>query len=477
MEEREVARILKQGEDLFSSGDAEKAKKCFDKILAGNPKHVEALNNLGVIAFQERDLDAAVSCFQSAAKLDSKHLEAAFNLGKCYQAKEESEKAIEWYQKAVSLNGERFEILNYLGDCLVRVKDFVKARDTYLSSLEINGDQQNVKSVLQTLEGLIPSQKENRANAAPHEGLEQVRIRVLSPSDFDQDPSRRKLWGDHWVKYELEMEFNRHGLTVVNGQTDVILYLFGVPISDLPSNTYNMVWLYSHTDLVTPENLKQFDKIFCLSPSYVPKLNAMGYDNVEQMIGATSKKPIDVPKKYDIVFVGNPRGPKGRQIISDIGEVPYTFKVWGNGWEKILPERYIGGRYFDNQRLGELYASSLISINDHHPDMAKDGLVAVKIFDILASGGFAISDKNTGIAEIFGDTVPQYESPEHLRELLDLYIARPDERLKLMEKGRKIALSHTYKKKLSSSSKLSIRSFLKGKGGEWYLLPVPGLPS
>jgi len=112
-----------------------------------------------------------------------------------------------------------------------------------------------------------------------------------------------------------------------------------------------------------------------------------------------------------------------------------------------LPSRYIGGRYFDNQKLNELYASSLICINDHHPDMLQEGMVAVKIFDILASGSFAISDRNPGIDDIFGDAVPQYESPQHLRELLDFYIAHPEERLKLMEKGRKIALSHTYEKR------------------------------
>ena len=70
--------------------------------------------------------------------------------------------------------------------------------------------------------------------------------------------------------------------------------------------------------------------------------------------------------------------------------------------------------------------------------------MAVKIFDILASGGFCISDKNSGIEEIFGDSVPQYESAQHLRELIDFYIDHPDERSRLMEKGRKIACSHTW---------------------------------
>ena len=78
--------------------------------------------------------------------------------------------------------------------------------------------------------------------------------------------------------------------------------------------------------------------------------------------------------------------------------------------------------------------------------MRREGFIAPKIFDILASGGFCISDKNPGIEEIFGDTVPQYESPEHLKELVDFYVGNPDERLKLMERGRKIALSYTWKR-------------------------------
>jgi spore maturation protein CgeB len=79
--------------------------------------------------------------------------------------------------------------------------------------------------------------------------------------------------------------------------------------------------------------------------------------------------------------------------------------------------------------------------------MAQEGFAPVRIFDILASGGFCISEKNSGIKEIFGDTVPQYESAEHLKKLVDFYIKNPGGRLKLMERGKKIVLSHTWGKR------------------------------
>ena len=419
---------LREGEALFAERKIEQAEKCFLEIIEKDPENKEALNNLGVMAFHNQDTQKAIEYFTKALGIDPFYKDAIFNYS------------------------DVLRTLNILHEYIPFLENFIKK---YPNDKEIGSlfeEATNSIAALRKFQDKHPSsqispnvQKEEKL--ARLKKKEKVRITVVSPSDFDTDSSRRILWGDHWVKYELEREFKNLGLSVVENDPDVILYLFGIPVRSLPQETYNMVWLYSHPDMVTPQNLRHFDKIFCLSSSYTDKLRAMGYDDVELMIGATSKRPIEMEKKYDIVFVGNNRGPQGRRIITDIGEVPYNFKVWGNGWDKVLPKKYYGGRYFDNQKLGELYASSLISINDHHPDMSRDGFVAVKIFDILASGGFAISDRNTGIAEIFGDAVPQYESPEHLTELLDLYIARPDERLKLMEKGRKIALSHTYRER------------------------------
>lgn len=274
-----------------------------------------------------------------------------------------------------------------------------------------------------------------------------TRIKILTPARAEKNLAKRKQWGDYWVGQELEKELANLGLVIDEHNPDVILHCFGRPIGSLPKNTYNMVWIYSHPDRVTSRNLRAFDKIFCLSPSFTRKLRAMGYGNVEVMLHATSQRPLVREKKYDIVFVGNSRKLRGRKIVSDVGNVSYKFKVWGGDWDRLLPARHYGGAYYDNERLNELYASSLISLNDHHPDMAREGMVSPRLFDILASGGFAISDQNTGIKEIFGDTVPQYRSARHLRELLDRYIGHPDRRRQLMDRGRKIALTHTWRKR------------------------------
>jgi spore maturation protein CgeB len=296
---------------------------------------------------------------------------------------------------------------------------------------------------------LYPSYYNDVMKVIPQSLERGERIAIISLSDWEKDPSRKPLWGDFWVKYELTNEFTKMGYVVTNEEPEIIIHLFGFPIRGLPKDTYNIIWIYSHPDEVTPFILRGYDKIFCLSSSFIQRIKQMGFE-AELMIGATSKKPIQREIKYDILLVGNKKQEWHirQEIVQEIiSGTSYNFKVWGDGWESILPKDYYGGKYIDYRRIEELYASSLVSLNDHHEDMRREGFVSVRIFDILASGGFAISDKNPGIDEIFVDTVPQYESPAHLRELLDFYINNPDERIRLMKKGQEIALSHTWQKR------------------------------
>jgi len=273
-------------------------------------------------------------------------------------------------------------------------------------------------------------------------------IKILSHCEMERGLAARKQWADYWIKRELEQQFTSLGLQVVEESPDITLHLFGIPLRKLPENTRNIVWVYSHPDLVTPANLRGYDKIFTKSEAHASKLRAMGYENVSVLVGATGHTLVECEEMFmerDIAFVGNARR-NGRKIISDIGDTPYNLKVWGRGWEKLLLAKYRGGRYFPNEKLNTLYASSRISVCDHHADMAREAFISVRLLDILASGGFAISDQNAAIEGIFGDTVPQYRDPEHLRELLEHYINDPDARRELAERGRKIALRYTWNK-------------------------------
>jgi hypothetical protein len=275
---------------------------------------------------------------------------------------------------------------------------------------------------------------------------EPLSIRIYSSSDEDKDEFHKLLWGDYWVQNELTICFGRAGYPVKKTQdVDVMIHLFGFQFRMIPQS-YNIIWVYSHPMKIDKRYLFLYDSIFVLSEPYQRLLTERGISS-EVMIGATAKKPYPVQEiQNQAVFVGNPRkgGALCRGAVQLLKETGFPFQVWGHSWDNFLPPDNIGGVYCPYYELDRLYASNAFSISDHHADMRELGFVAVKIFDILASGGFAISDKNSGIESIFGDTVPQFETAEDLKRIFQTYPLGSSERIELLKRGQEIALKHTW---------------------------------
>lgn len=289
-------------------------------------------------------------------------------------------------------------------------------------------------SVLQRIRRIILPERESG-----------VRISIISPSDLETDLFRQLQWGDYWAKYELTKSLGQMGYTVTNQKPNIIIHFFGHPVK-LPRAAFKIIWVYSHPEKVTAEVLKRYDRIFCRSSSFAEKIREMGFE-CDVLYGATAKKRFCADDyKYDVFFVGNNRLNGVRDIVRDVGGTARNFKVWGKGWEEKIAGKYIGGKYIDYTELDEYYARSRISLNDHSEQMRKEGFVAERIFDILASGGFCISDRNPGIKEIFQDSVPQYDTPAHLKGLIKFYIENPSERQKKMAAGQEIVSKYTWKR-------------------------------
>ncbi len=272
-------------------------------------------------------------------------------------------------------------------------------------------------------------------------------IRVYSASDDSKDEFRKLLWGDYWVQYELTRCLGLSGHTVTRIQPDIVIHLFGFPAT-LPRETYNIAWIYSHPDMAQPQCLAGYDHLFVLSDAFRTHLESIGFAS-ELMIGATSREPYPSSEiRYPAVFVGNAR-PQGdlRNAVKCLLDSGFPFLVWGDHWEPYLPPERIGGLYYENQCLDRLYAGSAFAITDHHEDMRRYGFVAVKIFDILASGGFAVSDTNPGIQAIFADTVPQFSTVSQLQTIFRRYAPGTPERDALRKRGQEIALSHTWEQR------------------------------
>ena len=82
-------------------------------------------------------------------------------------------------------------------------------------------------------------------------------IGIIAYSDFYDLPEQR-VWGDYWFKENLIREFSRTGCPIDNSSPKIVLHLFGEPRPNLPSDTYNILWLHSHPDWINTDILLTF---------------------------------------------------------------------------------------------------------------------------------------------------------------------------------------------------------------------------
>ncbi|MCL4818040.1 MAG: glycosyltransferase [Vicinamibacteria bacterium] len=270
---------------------------------------------------------------------------------------------------------------------------------------------------------------------------EHVRVSVRAYADDDPDEYRRLTVGDWWMRQGVLTALGRAGFVVTDCDPDVVIHLHGRPV-ELPRRAVAILWIHDNPDRVTPDLLARYRHVFCASERMAARVRALG--TPAHALGlATALRPRNTPVRFDTVFVGNARPDGSRPVIEALGPGEFGLRVWGRRYQG-LPEGVWMGGYADYHDLPEIYGGSVVSLNDHYPAMVEAGIVSPRVYDILAGGGFCISDANPGLTDVFGDCVPQYRSPGELRSLVRHFLAHPDERLPLMERGRAIALEATW---------------------------------
>jgi tetratricopeptide (TPR) repeat protein len=72
--------LYEKARSFHKRGRLRPAKQLYEKVLTGDPGHVDALNNLGVIHLQERNYPAADASFTEAIRLQPDYVDAHYNL-------------------------------------------------------------------------------------------------------------------------------------------------------------------------------------------------------------------------------------------------------------------------------------------------------------------------------------------------------------------------------------------------------------
>jgi len=181
-----------------------------------------------------------------------------------------------------------------------------------------------------------------------------------------------------------------------------------------------LLWIISHPELVEPDEPADYDAAFAASAHW-GRAGEFGVP-VTPLLQATAPERFNpdaaVPDSgADVLFVGSTRG-EYRPIVRAAIESGVDVAIHGVGWEEYLPAERITGEFLDPRDLPRAYASAGIVLNDHWPDMAREGFLSNRLFDAAASATRILSDSATGMPEVFGDVVRTASSPEEIVSVL-----------------------------------------------------------
>ena len=221
-----------------------------------------------------------------------------------------------------------------------------------------------------------------------------------------------------------------------------VMYLY-YPLETAQMQKYHNLKNISEPDWMSLQTeLWDFQLIAVASPTYQKEIEKLGIKTIFVPQFTNPRKffyEYDKEASYDILFVGRP----GYERISAKWAIESGFDValFGEGWETQAPKEMVKGTYIDNSELHKYYASAKIVLNDTRADMKKAGFISNRVFDVTASGGFLISDYMPEIEQFYGNSIPMFKSKEELKQLIDYYLAHPEERAKKAKKAQQITLS------------------------------------
>lgn len=144
---------------------------------------------------------------------------------------------------------------------------------------------------------------------------------------------------------------------------------------------------------------------------------------------------------------------RGIGVLRDFGG---TSSVWGDpGWTDIHPHYRGGADHGDELTL--IYCAS--GINLDIPRLYQRQTITMRIFDILASGGFVLAERSAALEAVFEDGrhLAFYDSQDHLNDTLANWINAPLKRAAVAQAGRqevldKHQIQHRVETMLAASS-------------------------
>lgn len=244
--------------------------------------------------------------------------------------------------------------------------------------------------------------------------------------------TRGDMWGDTHFAESLRAALTTRGQTAVvhrhgvhtapsAAHDDVNLVIRGLDrVRPMPGQV-NILWVISHPEAVSVEEIREFDVVFAASLSWSRKMTELSGRDVLPLLQATDVTRFNdtvEPQPLDAaLFVGGIHVGRERPVVTDALAAGVPLAVYGPGWAGRLPEGVHLGEYVENRDLASHYRGAHRVLADHWELMADEGFIQNRLFDAVAAGCYVISDKVDGIADVFRGAVQTYTTPSELGRL------------------------------------------------------------
>ena len=130
--------LFKEAESLFNKGNLEKSKVICQKILKDNPRNIDALILISVIAFRTNHLKKSIEILDYAINIFPEIPELYFNKAHVLTAEEKYEDSLKNVNKSIALRNNYHEAYNLKGLILLKKKQENEAIKYFNESIRIN---------------------------------------------------------------------------------------------------------------------------------------------------------------------------------------------------------------------------------------------------------------------------------------------------------------------------------------------------
>lgn len=297
-------------------------------------------------------------------------------------------------------------------------------------------------------------------------------IRIGAPEGPQGD-----VWGDTAFAEDLAEALRRRGQEVFvdrwdsrnrpdGRHDDVAIALRGLHLPPKEQGAVNVLWVISHPDMVSDDEIQSgYDLVFAASKRWSAARSVTSGQVVRPLLQATNPRrfhpgaPIG-DLASDVLFVGTTRE-IFRPIVRDAIEAGASISLYGHGWEQFVDPQLIRADHLDNSRLPDAYRSAQFVLNDHWPDMRREGFLSNRLFDAAAVGARVVSDEIDGLGEVFGAGVRSYSSVDELRALIADPASWPSVKQR-RARARRIARLHSFDRRAVELI-AAVKPHLKGK--------------